>query len=218
VSIIMPQPFTAANPFVTLFDGVNLGDWRMSTIRNQPGRDDPGQFLIRGEALETLTGTDLGLLWFNQPTPARYELRLEWMMTAPDDNSGVFVGFPDPEGQGYDNTAFVAVDLGFEIQIDEMARPDGAAVHRTGAVYSFKGPTDGPVVVHPPGEWNSYQITVDGPRLVTGLNDQVVNRFQFTGGAGSLRGLASAPGRPRFIGLQSHTGRVLFRRIEWRAL
>jgi 3-keto-disaccharide hydrolase/GMC oxidoreductase len=163
--IITPTAFAAVNPFVTLFDGVNLGNWRMSTIRNQPGRDDPGKFLIRRGALETRTGTDLGLLWLNQPTPPRYELRLEWMMTAPDDNSGVFVGFPDPEGQGYDNTAFVGVDLGFEIQIDEMARPDGAAIHRTGAVYSFKGPTDGPIAVRALGEWNAYQITVDGGPL-----------------------------------------------------
>lgn len=216
--IITPTAFTSTNPFVTLFDGLNLGNWRMSTIRNQPGRDDPGRFLVRRGALEARTGTDLGLFWLNQPTPRRYELRLEWMMTAPDDNSGVFVGFPDPEGRGYDNTAFVGVDFGFEIQIDELARPDGAAVHRTGGVYSFKGPTDGPVVVRPLGEWNRYQITVDGPNFVVALNDQVVNRFQFAGGPQSQRGLASTPGNPRFIGLQTHTGRVLFRRIEWRPM
>ena len=49
---------------------------------------------------------------------ARFALKLQWMMTAPDDNSGVFVAFPHPEHQGYDNTAFVGVHLGFEIQID----------------------------------------------------------------------------------------------------
>ncbi|NOG73366.1 family 16 glycoside hydrolase [Roseicella sp. DB1501] len=216
--IITPVAFASANPFVTLFDGVNRANWRMSTIRNQPGRDNPGQFLIRRGALEAQPGTDLGLLWLNQPTPPRYELQLEWMMTAPDDNSGVFVGFPDPEGQGYDNTAFVGVDFGFEIQIDELARPDGAAIHRTGAVYSFKGPTDGPVVVHPPGEWNRYRITVDGPNLMVALNNQVVNNFQFAGGPQSPRGRPSTPGNPRFIGLQTHTGRVLFRHIEWRPM
>ena len=39
------------------------------------------------------------------------------------------------------------VNFGFEVQIDELARPDNAAVHRTGAIYGFKGPTDGPLVV-----------------------------------------------------------------------
>jgi hypothetical protein len=54
------------------------------------------------------------------------------------------------------------MNFGFEIQIDELARPDNAPIHRTGAIYSFKGPTDGPLIVHPVGEWNQYEITVDG--------------------------------------------------------
>ena len=61
----------------------------------------------------------LGMLWLNRPSPPRYVLRLEWMMTAPDDNSGVFVAFPDPEQQNYDNTAYVGINFGFEIQIDD---------------------------------------------------------------------------------------------------
>jgi len=32
------------------------------------------------------------------------------------------------------------------------------------------------------------------------------------------RGLPSTPQQPRFIGLQTHTGQVLFRRIQWKAL
>src|SRR6266567_2707335 len=48
------------------------------------------------------------------------------MMTAPDDNSGIFVAFPDPEQQNYDNTAYVGVNFGFEVQIDELARPECA--------------------------------------------------------------------------------------------
>src|SRR2546425_5178772 len=51
-------------------------------------------------------------------------------MTAPDDNSGIFVAFPHPEQQNYDNTAYVGVNFGFEVQIDEQARPDGAPIHR----------------------------------------------------------------------------------------
>lgn len=217
--ILTPPAFVADASFEVLFDGVTLGDWRMSTIRNQPGRDNPGTFLIRRGALEARPGTDLGLLWLGRPTPPRYVLRLEWMMTAPDDNSGVFVAFPHPEQQGYDNTAYVGVNFGFEIQIDELARPDNAPIHRTGAIYSFKGPTDGPLVVHPVGEWNQYEITVDGADFTVALNGQVVNRFHFAGDPQSpQRGLPSTPQQPRFIGLQTHTGYVLFRRIQWKAL
>jgi len=217
--IINPPAFSADAGFETLFDGTNLGDWKMSTIRNQPGRDNPGRFLIRRGALEAHPGTDLGLLWLARPTPPRYILRLQWMMTAPDDNSGVFVAFPHPEQQNYDNTAWVGVNFGFEVQIDEQARPDGADIHRTGAIYSFKGPTDGPLVVRPVGEWNDYEITVDGADFTVALNGQVVNRFHFTGDPQSpRRGLASTPQEPRFIGLQNHTGVVRFRRIQWKAL
>jgi hypothetical protein len=217
--IMTPPSFVADAGFETLFDGTSLSDWTMSTISNQPGRDDPGSFRVRRGVLEARTGTDLGLLWLTRPTPASYILRLQWMMTAPDDNSGVFIGFPDPRHEGYDNTAYVGVNFGFEIQIDELARPDNAPIHRTGAVYSFKGPTDGPLVVHPVGEWNQYEITVAGADITVALNGQTINRFHFTGDAQSpRRGLPSSPQDPRFIGLQTHTGRVLFRNIQWQGI
>jgi hypothetical protein len=217
--IMTPPAFTAEADFEMLFDGGSLGEWTMSTISNQPGRNDPGSFRVRRGVLEARTGSDLGLLWLTRPTPASYVLRLQWMMTAPDDNSGVFVGFPDPRGEGYDNTAYVGVNFGFEIQIDELARPDNSPIHRTGAVYSFKGPTDGPVVVRPVGEWNDYEITVDGSNITVVLNGQMINSFHFTGDPQSpRRGLPSSAQDPRFIGLQTHTGRVLFRNIRWKGI
>ena len=217
--IMAPPAFVADAGFETLFDGTSLGEWTMSTISNQPGRDDPGSFRVRRGVLEGRTGTDIGLLWLTRPTPASYVLRLQWMMTAPDDNSGVFVGFPDPRHEGYDNTAYVGVNFGFEIQIDQLARPDNAPIHRTGAVYSFKGPTDGPLIVHPVGEWNDYEITLSGADIRVALNGQTVNLFHFTGDPQSpRRGLPSSPQDPRFIGLQTHTGRVLFRNIQWKGI
>lgn len=215
--IVNPPP-QVAQGFESLFDGRSFGNWRMSTIRNQPGRDNPGKFVIRRGALESRPGTDIGLLWLNRATPARYVLRLEWMRSSDTDNSGVFIAFPNPEGENYDNTAWVAVNFGFEIQIDETAAPDGSPIHRTGAIYSFKGATDGPLVVAPVGEWNQYEITVDGADTTVSLNGTVVNRFHFNRDPQTpRRGLASTQQEPRFIGLQTHTGRVLFRNIQWRA-
>ena len=67
-------------------------------------------------------------------------------------------------------------------------------------------------------ESTSFTKDVQG-RYTVSLNDQVVNRFHFIGNPKSpRRGLTSSTQEPRFIGLQAHTGRVLFRRIEWRAL
>ena len=82
-----------------------------------------------------------------RPTPARYVLRLQWMMTAPDDNSGVFIGFPDPSNEGYDNTAYVGVNFGFEIQIDELARPDNALDPPHRRDLFLQGADDGPLAV-----------------------------------------------------------------------
>jgi Domain of Unknown Function (DUF1080) len=120
-----------------LFDGTSLAGWTMSTIRNQPGHDDPARFILTDAALEAIPGTDLGLLWHATPTPANFVLKLEWRTWRSEDNSGVFVRFPHPDSKNYDNTAFVGVDFGFEVQIDQLGQPDGAGVPRTGAIYSF---------------------------------------------------------------------------------
>src|SRR4051794_11810286 len=79
--VMAPTTFAGDPGFEVLFDGTSLGDWTISTISNQPGRDDPGGFRLRRGVLEGRVGTDLGLLWLNRPTPQRYVLRLQWMMT-----------------------------------------------------------------------------------------------------------------------------------------
>jgi choline dehydrogenase-like flavoprotein len=214
--------FTPAAPdpgFTMLFDGTTLSGWTMSTIKNQPGRDDPGRFILVDGALEAITGTDLGLFWHTTPTPADFILKLEWRTWSPNDNSGVFVRFPNPGSKNYDNTAFVGVDFGFEVQIDQLGQPDGAAVHTTGAIYSFAGPSSIPV--KPLGEWNSYEITVQGQHYKVKLNGVDVTDFQFIAGSDAAhpdRGLPSTNANPRFIGLQTHTGRVEYRNIQIKAL
>ena len=42
--IMAPSAFTGDPGFEVLFDGTSIGDWTMSTISNQPGRNDPGDF------------------------------------------------------------------------------------------------------------------------------------------------------------------------------
>jgi hypothetical protein len=74
-------------------------------------------------------------------------------------------------------------------------------------------------MVRPAGEWNQYEVTVDGADFTVALNGQTINQFHFTGDPQSpLRGLPSTNASPRFIGLQTHTGIVLFRHIQWKAL
>jgi len=212
-------PQAPAPGFTMLFDGASLAGWQMSTITNQPGHDDPGRFILVDGALEALTGTDLGLFWHTTPTPKNFILKLEWRTWKVDDNSGVFVRFPNPNSKGYDNTAFVGVDFGFEVQIDQLGRPDGLPVHKTAAIYSFTGASSSPV--KPLGEWNAYEITVQGQHYKVRLNGVDVTDFIFVAGSDAAhpdRGLPTTNASPRFIGLQTHTGRVAFRNVQIKAL
>ncbi|MGI9100551.1 MAG: family 16 glycoside hydrolase [Solirubrobacteraceae bacterium] len=202
--------------FQALFDGSNAAKWRMSTIRNQPGRDNPGRFIVVDGGLEAVTGSDLGLYWHTDPTPPDFVLKLQWRRFSDDDNSGVLLRFPDPDSKGYDNTAFVATDFGFEVQIDQLARNDGAAIHKTAAIYGLVGPTDpANLPVNAPGEWNQYEIRVQGQVYDVLLNGSHVTHFV---NPDANRGLPSTAAIPSFIGLQTHTGRVGFRDIQIKAL
>ena len=63
--------------------------------------------------------------------------------------------------------------------------------------------------LRPAGEWNTYEITVDAPRIVVRLNGVVVNRFVSTSAARQSLGRG-------FVGLQNHSDadRVSFRSVQ----
>src|SRR5438034_10888200 len=88
------------------------------------------------------------------------------------DTSGVFIRTPGP---GVPNALQQAVDLGHEIQIDDVGAPDGAAIHRTGAIYALQAPTAFPV--KQTGEWNTYLIEANGPTISVSLNGTLVNSY-----------------------------------------
>ncbi|HWM07980.1 MAG TPA: PKD domain-containing protein [Solirubrobacteraceae bacterium] len=176
-----------------LFDGTeeSLEDWKMS---------GPGGFNFTQECtLETFGG--LGMLWYDELFEGPHTFKLEWMMPG-DDNSGVFVGgWPDPG-----NDPFVAVNQGYEVQIDATDDADST----TGAIYNFQAPITAArdQALNPPGQWNTYEITVDAPKVYVRLNGWLVNEFTSTDPARDL-----TRGR---IGLQNHgTGdEVYFRDVQ----
>jgi hypothetical protein len=218
----LATPFATDAGFTALFDGASLQHWNMSTIRNQPGHDNPGSFVISNGALLSTPGTDIGLLWHDQPTSADFVLKLEWRRWQEDANSGVFVRFPNPETRNYNNSAFVGVDFGFEVQIDQLAAPDGLPIHKTAAIYGFQGPNNpGTLPVNAIGDWNLFEITVLGQTYKVALNGVEVTVFNFVAGSDAAhpeRGLPSTSAVPRFIGLQTHTGRVAFRNLQIKPL
>jgi hypothetical protein len=209
----MPHHVPAADPgFTLLFDGLTLGGWAMSTIKNEPGR--PGQFIVVDGALEGTHATGLGLLWYTTPMPLDYVLKLQWKRFRHEDNSGVLLRFPDPRTKGYRNTAWVASHFGYEVQIDELGvgEPNGANKFRTGAIYNEDNQVFSLQPAKPAGEWNDYEIRVEGNQFTVFLNGQQVTDFTNTD---PNRGQAANS----HIGLQIHPGsRVAFRNIQMKAL
>ncbi len=93
-----------------------------------------------------------------------------------------------------------------EIQIDDVGAPDGANIHRTGAVYALQAPTSFPI--QPIGLWNTYLIEANGPQLNVTLNGTHVNSYVSTKqGAG-------------YLALQAHDfpTRVQFRNLQIKKL
>ena len=188
-------PKVAPDPgYRMLFDGTRASFARWAHA-------GPGGFELRENCtLESAGG--LGLLWYDdEPFDSPMTLKVVWMIRG-DANSGVFVGFP-----AVGNDPRVAVERGYEIQID----PTDSPAATTGAIYSFQAAdrTRRDQALNPPGEWNTYEITVDAPRVVVRLNGVVVNRFVSTSAA--RQGLGRG-----FVGLQNHSeaDRVRFRSVQ----
>jgi hypothetical protein len=135
----------------------------------------------------TLTSTGgLGLLWYSAKQFTNYSLKLDWKL-AGDDNSGVFLGFPPSDDP------WSAVNNGYEVQIDATDADD----RTTGAVYTFQAAdlAARDAALNPPGEWNTYELLVEGERLRVFLNGVQINDFTNADPARSLAG---------HIGLQNH--------------
>jgi hypothetical protein len=91
------------------------------------------------------------------------------------DNSCVFIRTPGPTVA---NALQQAVDIGHEVQIDDVGAPDDAGIHRTGAIYALQEPTFFPVA--PLRVWNTYLIEANGPQINVTLNGTLVNSYTST--------------------------------------
>jgi hypothetical protein len=178
-----------------LFDGTaqSLAEWKMA---------GPGAFELQEDcSLLTIGGT--GLLYHPEELES-YSLKLDWKM-AGDDNGGVFVGFPDPKGD-----PGRAISNGHEIQIDGTDAPDST----TGAVYKAQAPVTATrdEALNPPGEWNSYELIVQGDRIRVLLNGTLVNDFTNTDEA--------RMNAPSLVGLQNHGDgdEIFYRNVQVKPL
>lgn len=156
-----------------------------------------GSFVILQKENILQTEGGMGLLWYYKRKFKDFILELEWKASSKGDNSGVFVRFPNPGDDLY-----VAVNEGYQIQIDDLAQPDGKPIHGTGAIYEFAAPSI--MSSKSTRQWNSLQIMAEEQKYTVAANDIIVIS-NFTGNR-SLEG---------YIGLQNHDDRskVFFRNI-----
>jgi choline dehydrogenase-like flavoprotein len=240
--LLPPPPAAPADAgFTYLFDGTQpaaavFRDWLMA---------GQGRFTLVGRSLVAQPGNSIGLLFYAARQFNDFTLRLHFCLPHPhgpgNDNSGVFVRFRDPRlpvragTPGPDipgNQATVAVDTGYEIQIDEEARgdtrkgeADGHLFNRTGAIY--KVPLGAALGQQQytnaqrlaPGVWHSLEVTAVGRSYTVLLDGQASTAFQVDPADPNeqFRGRTSAEDPASgFIGLQVHTGNVAFANVRIR--
>jgi glucose/arabinose dehydrogenase/PKD repeat protein len=194
------EPESPDPGYEMLFDGTeeSFAQWQMA---------GPGGFNLTPDcSLESFGG--LGMLYLDQAYDSPVSFRIEWMMPG-DDNSGVVLGNWEPDPDYPAGPAWDALDHGYEVQLDATDDPDST----TGAIYNFQAPdaTLRDEALNPPGQWNTYEITVDDPTIVVRLNGATINRFTHDPQDQPDRDISLSK-----LGIQNHGAgdEVYFRRIQ----
>jgi hypothetical protein len=169
----------------------------------------PGFIELGGNLVESFGG--IGLLWFTQQRFDDFVLRVDFRLSSPTDNSGVFIRIPALGTSDPANDWKPASDQGYEIQIDNTGfNPDTGGFndpyHRTGAIYTL-APSTGPMPAV--GVWHTYEIEAIGPKITVKLDGQQVSLLN-----NANRRMTG------YIGLQNHHpgSKVQFTRVRIKTL
>jgi hypothetical protein len=187
------HPLLAQQSQSALFSGTNLDGWKHVGL---------GSMVVEDGMMKTEGG--MGLLWFSREKVGDATLRIVFKLTGKESDSGVFIRIPEGPSEPW-----MPVNRGYEVEIGDW--PDDYSC--TGVLYTFTKALARPI--RPLGEWNTMEITLDGPRTVVSLNGTRVT--DFTEGqpvppkhAGSIdpdRGPRPDHG---YIGLQNHPGSPVY--------
>jgi hypothetical protein len=181
---------------------------------------------------------NLGTLWYAARPYGDFSLRLQFRDDSPvagrRANSGVHVRFPAPRPpvpgcpmtfngspQTTNPAAWIAVNCGHEIQINDAPDGPGNDPRKTGSIYGFADLNSTQARPTQAGVWNDLEIRVVGQHYTVIRNGVVINEYENVPGTpfpdrpndpgSSSRGLVG------YIGLQSHGGAtdvVSFRNIR----
>jgi hypothetical protein len=143
-----------------LFNGKDLAGWK---------HVGPGKMYVEDGLIKTDGG--MGLLYWTGGKVSDCVIRVVFRMRDKNDNSGVFIRIPlEPREE------WMPVHYGYEVQIDnEPEKSNEDDYHYTAGLYSLTKPL---VKAGKPGpEWNTMEITLQGPRTVVYLNGQKVTDY-----------------------------------------
>lgn len=160
----------------------------------------PGSRYVRDGVTGSKGG--MGLEYWSKEKFSNCIIRVVYRMEKFNSNSGVFIRIPiEPREE------WMPVFYGYEVQIDnhpETSKEDD--YHITGTLYSLTKPLAKPGKPGP--QWNTMEITLDGPRTIVTVNGQKVTDYT-EGQPTPARKFDFEPQRgPRpiegYIGLQNH--------------
>jgi len=144
----------------------------------------------------------MGLLYWTKEKFSNCVIRIVYKMQKENSNSGVFIRIPvEPREE------WMPVHYGYEVQIDNHPETSGEDdYHITGTLYSLTKPLAKPGKPGP--EWNTMEITLDGPRTIVYVNNEKVTDYK-EGEATPEKKFDFEPFRGRrpdagFMGLQNH--------------
>ncbi len=188
-----------------LFDGKDLTGWK---------HVGPGSMTVEDGLIQT--HGCMGLLYWTGGKLGNCTIRVVFKMRDHNDNSGVFIRIPiEPREE------WMPVHYGYEVQIDNEAAGEDE-YHTTGMLYSLTKPL---ARAGKPGpEWNTMEITLDGPRTIVVLNGVKVTDYT-EGNPVPERKFNFEPQRgPRpndgYFGLQNHSDNdvVFFKEVAVKML
>jgi len=144
----------------------------------------------------------MGLLYYAGRKFSNCTIRVVYRMQKENSNSGVFIRIPiEPREE------WMPVFYGYEVQIDNHSETSGEDdYHITGTLYSLTKPMAKPGKPGP--EWNTMEITMDGPRTIVFVNGEKVTDYK-EGNPVPARKYDFEPYRGErpgsgYIGLQNH--------------
>ncbi len=199
------------NQWRQLYNGKDLKGWK---------HVGPGYMTVEKDGLIHTHG-GMGLLYWTGGKIGNCILHTVWRMRDENDNSGVFIRIPIPPTEPW-----MPVNYGYEVQIDnhpERSKPSENEYHQTGMLYSLTKPLV-PHAWKAGPEWNTMDITLDGPRTIVVLNGKKVVDYK-EGDPVPAKKFTFEPERgPRpnfgYIGLQNHSDNdiVFFKEVAIKPL